>query len=73
MIRLFFFFVGFCFLVVGATDFILYLNLFTMGYSLKEFVRFVLLGYPGILLSLGLVFVLLAIFKRKKGKNEYRI
>ncbi len=66
MIRLFFFLIGFCLLVVGFTDLVLYLNLLTMGYTFLEFLKFVLVGYPGILISLGFVLVLLTIFKRKR-------
>lgn len=73
MIRLIFFLIGFLCLVFGITDFILYLNLFTMGYTLLDFIHFVVLGLPGGFILLGFILIVRTIFKGKRKKNEYSL
>jgi len=73
MVRMFFFFIGFFCLVFGFTDLILYLNLLTMGYTWIDFIRFVMFGYPGILIILGFILITITIFKEKRKKNEYSL
>ena len=65
--RLVFFFIGLFMWITGCTYFILYLNLLTMGYSLIDFLKHIILGYPGIILIFGLILMIITIFK--KGRN----
>lgn len=67
--RLVFFFVGLFLWITGCTYFILYLNLLTMGYSIIDFFKYILLGCPGMLLSLGFVLMFITIFKKGKIKK----
>jgi len=64
MIRLVFFFIGVFLFVSGCTYFILYLNLLTFGYSILDFIKFILFGYPGILLISGLILIVISIFRK---------
>ena len=71
--RLFFFFIGFILLVIGCTHLILYLNLLTIGYTWNDFLKFIILNYPGMCLMLGLICITTTIFKEKRKKDEYSI
>lgn len=62
--RLVFFFVGLIFWILGSTYFILYLNLLTIGYSFFDFLKYVILGYPGIILIIGLCLLIITIIFR---------
>ncbi len=73
MIRLVLFLCGFIFLVVGFTNFVLYLNLLTMGYTFLDFLKFIVLGYPGLFIVLGFIFITVTIFKEKGKDDEYSL
>lgn len=64
--RLVFFFVGLFLWIMGCTYFILYLNLLTMGYSIIDFLKYIIFGYPGVILGLGFVLIFITIFKKGK-------
>lgn len=68
MLKVFFLVLGFIFLVSGFTYFILYLNLFTFGYSLFEYLKYVLFKRSTILFLVGLIMIFVLIFK--KGRNN---
>jgi len=68
MLKVFFLVFGFIFLVSGFTYFILYLNLFTFGYSLVEYLEFMLLKRSTILFFVGLIMILILLFW--KGRNH---
>jgi len=67
--RLVFFFIGLVLWITGCTYFILYLNLLTMGYSLLDFLKYIILGYPGVLSISGLSLIIITIFKRRMIKK----
>lgn len=67
--RLVLFFIGFFCFVTGCTYFILYLNLLTMGYSIFEFINQIILGYPGIMLFIGLFLLIITIIIRKEERR----
>ena len=64
MVRVFFFLLGFGFMVIGCSFIILYLNLTTMGYNFLEYVNFIIrrrvecyfsiIGFIIIILSIAL-------------------
>lgn len=66
MLRVFFFFVGFWFLIIGFTYLILYLNLLTFGYHLSDYIRFVFSKYQTFLFFVGLLMIIMTIYVRKK-------
>lgn len=61
--RIFFFLIGFGLSVIGFTYIISYLNLFTLGYSLKEYLSFIMTRYECIIAIIGLLIITLSIFK----------
>lgn len=68
MSRIFFFLLGFGLTVVGFTYIILYMNLFSLGYTMREYLLF-LVKQPECLFSvIGLLIITLTIF-RKGGKS----
>lgn len=68
MSRIFFFLLGFGLTVVGFTYIILYMNLFSLGYTMREYLLF-LIKQPECLFSvIGLLIITLTIF-RKGGKS----
>ena len=68
--RLFFFLLGFGLSVIGFTYIIGYLNLLTMGYSILEYIQFIMKRYECIIAVIGLLMITLAIFK---GGNKIDI
>lgn len=71
MSRIFFFLLGFGLTVVGFTYIILYMNLFSLGYTMREYLLF-LIKQPECLFSvIGLLIITLTIFK--KGGKLYDI
>ena len=60
---------GFMFLIIGCTYIILYLNLLTIGYSFKEYIIFILTHTECLLSILGIILILISIYKRR-DKNE---
>ncbi len=70
MTRIFFFLLGFGLSVVGFTYIISYLNLFTIGYNLKEYLLFISKRYECVVALLGLLIITLSIFK---GGNKIDI
>ncbi len=68
--RVFFFLLGFGLSVIGFTYIIGYLNLLTMGYSILEYIQFIMKRYECIIAVIGLLMITLAIFK---GGNKIDI
>ena len=69
MRRLFFFLIGFGFSVIGFSYIILYLNLFSIGYNLEEYVNFIIRRFECYYSLIGILIMLLSMFI--KGDNEY--
>ena len=67
--RFLLFLFGFGLSVIGLTYIILYLNLFTIGYNFKEYVKFIIRRIECINLIFGILLMLISIFF-KGGKNE---
>ena len=71
--RIVFFLIGFGFSIVGFVFIISYLNLITIGYSLKEYVHFISSSIECLIGPLGLLITSLAIFLPGGKKNELHI
>jgi len=67
--RIFIFLLGFGLSVIGFTYVIGYLNLLTMGYSVKEYIIFISKRYECIIAIVGFLLITGAIFKGG-GKND---
>ena len=66
--RIFFFLLGFGLMTIGSTYIITYLNLFTFGYSIKEFLIFLLSRYECYYILIGLIIITIVIYW--KGENN---
>ena len=66
IMKVFFFFIGFLFLVIGFSFAILYLNLLTFGYSIREYFGFLMGKTSSYLFFLGLIIIGVLIFGERK-------
>lgn len=58
------FLVGFGFTVIGFTFIITYLNLTTMGYSVLDYLKFILRRFECVLAFIGIIFLNIALYKK---------
>ena len=71
MIRVFFFLLGFGFMVIGSSFIILYLNLKTMGYNFFNYVNFISRRFECYFSIIGLIMMILSITIKGEDKNEF--
>ena len=70
MRRLFFFLIGFGFSVIGFSYIILYLNLFSIGYNLEEYVNFIIRRLECYYSVFGLLIMIISSIIRERKDNE---
>ena len=70
MVRIVLFLLGFGFSVIGFMYMILYLNLFSLGYSMKEYLNFIFSRYECILGVIGFLVVTFTIFYKGDKKHD---
>lgn len=70
MTRMFFFLLGFGFMVSGFTYIITYLNLLSMGYSLLDYLKFIISRVECWFSIVGFLLVFLTIFTKGYDKND---
>ena len=68
MVRIFFFVLGFCLLVISFSFMIMYFNVLSIGYNFSIIVNFICRSSSGYLGLLGFLMVLLSIII--KGENR---
>lgn len=73
MVRIFSFLIGFGFSVIGFVYIISYLNLFSLGYNLGEYVHFIFSKAECLIGPLGLFIIFLSIFIPGGKKDELHI
>lgn len=71
MVRVFFFLLGFGFMVIGSSFIILYLNLTTMGYNFFNYVNFISRRFECYFSIIGLIMMILSITIKGEDKNEF--
>ncbi len=71
MIRFFFFLFGFGLSVLGMMYNILYLNLFTIGYSFFDYIIFIMHRYECIVGLIGFLIVTFTIFYKGDNANDF--
>ncbi len=67
--RIFFFLIGVLFMTVGFSYIIVYLNLLSFGYTISEYLQYIITRYECILLLVGFIIVLTSVL-RKGNKND---
>jgi len=65
MIRFFLFLIGFGFSLVGFMYIILYLNYLTIGYTILEYLSFIMKRFECILSVIGIILIIIALFKKE--------
>ena len=73
MTRIFFFLLGFGMSVIGFMYMTLYLNLLTIGYTIIEYISFVLKRTECIFGFIGLLIVTITIFYKGESENVIHI
>lgn len=68
--RVFLFLVGFGFTVIGLTFIITYLNLTTMGYSILDYIKFIVRRFECVMCFIGIIFINIALYKKGDNKND---
>lgn len=68
--RFFLFLVGFGFTVIGFTFIITYLNLTTMGYSVLDYIKFIIKRFECVMCLIGIIFINVALYKKGDNKND---
>lgn len=70
MVRVFFFLLGFGFMVIGCSFTILYLNLMSMGYNFLNYVNFIVRRFECYFSIIGLIMMILSMTIKGEDKNE---
>lgn len=70
MLRIFSFLLGFGLMVVGSTYIIMYLNLFTFGYSFIEYISYIFRQIECLFAPLGLTILTLSIYIKGGDKID---
>ena len=65
MIRFFLFLIGFGFSLIGFMYIILYLNYLTIGYTVLEYLGFIIKRFECILAGIGVILIMIALFKKE--------
>lgn len=70
--RFFLFLLGLSLMVIGFTFMIIYLNLLSFGYSIGEYLVYIMTRIECIIVIVGLIMVILSLFRKEK-KHVKRI
>lgn len=68
--KIFFFLIGFILMTIGFSYIIIYINLLTFGYSLSEFLIYIVSRYECYLVLIGLLIILLTLFRKGKKYDK---
>ena len=69
MARIFFFLLGFAFMIIGTSYIILYLNLLTIGYNFSFYVNFITRRIECYYAIIGFLIILLTIITKGEDKK----
>jgi len=70
MNRIFLFLVGFGFTIIGFTFIITYLNLTTMGYTILDYIKFIIRRVECVLGVIGIILINISLYKKGAKKND---
>lgn len=71
VLRIFFFLLGFGLMVIGCTNMILYLNLTTIGYTIKDYFVFISKSKELFLFVIGFITISLCLFLKRGETYEF--
>ncbi len=73
MMRMFFFLLGFGFMVIGFTYIITYMNLMSMGYDVLDYLKFIISKVECQFSVIGFIIVFIVIFTKGSEKDDIHI
>ena len=73
MVRMFFFLLGFGFMVIGFTYIITYMNLMSMGYDVLDYLKFIISKVECQFSVIGFIIVFIVIFTKGSEKDDIHI
>ena len=65
VIRVLLYIVSYMMMVIGLTFMILYINLFSFGYNMYEYLEFIFTSFECILFFIGLIIISVLLLRRK--------
>lgn len=68
MNHLILFLIGFILMTIGCTFCILYFNLFVFGYSMLEYITFILKKWECYLFIIGFILIIISFIRKEKRK-----
>ena len=68
--RVFLFLIGFGLTVIGFTFIITYLNLTSMGYSIGDYIKFIIRRIECVIAFVGIIFINIALYRKGDNKND---
>ena len=68
--RVFLFLLGFGLTVVGFMFIIIYLNLTTMGYTVLDYLKFIIRRIECVLAFIGIIIINISLYKKGEKKND---
>ena len=70
ILKIMFFIIGFSMMTIGMAYIIVYSNLLTFGYSIKEYLLYIITRYECWYFIIGLIIITILIFR--KGNNSVK-
>ena len=71
--KIIFIILGFYLITTGITYIFLYINLFTFGYTIKEYLLFIITQVECLTLPIGILIEILTIRNKKEKKHELHL
>ena len=71
--KIIFIILGFYLITTGITYIFLYINLFTLGYTIKEYFLFIISQIECLTLPIGIIIEILTIRTKKETKKEVHL
>ena len=68
--RIVLFLIGFGFTVIGLTFIITYLNLTTMGYSITDYINFIIRRIECVLCFIGIILINISLYRKGDKNND---
>lgn len=72
IIKIFLFILGIIITSLSSMFIIMYANLLTMGYTISEYLFFILRRLECLIIIIGIILIIISLYKRKeKNKNDF--
>lgn len=68
--RIFFFLVGYVLMVMGFSYIIIYINLLSFGFTIREYFEYILVRYECWMVIIGFIIIMLTLFRKGKKHDK---